>query len=95
MPSDAPSAGGVTAGQLLCGALFSPDPTTSWLAATALSHSILNMKDNQEKLVRVQLAPGPNQPPTSLSAQDHFQTLHFGFPNIGPGLECFFGLEFV
>ena len=44
LPSDAPTQGGVTAGQLLCGALFSPDPTTSWLAATALSHSILNQK---------------------------------------------------
>ena len=38
---------GVTAGQLLCGALFSPDATTSWLAACALSHAILNLKDNQ------------------------------------------------
>ena len=60
---------GVTAGQLLCGALFNPDPTTSWLAACALSHAVINHKENQEKLVRVQLAPGPNQPPISLSAQ--------------------------
>ena len=70
LPSEggAPS-GGVTAGQLLCGALFSPDPTTSWLAACALSHAILNQRDNQDKLVRVQLAAAPNQPPISLSSQ--------------------------
>ena len=70
LPSEggAPS-GGVTAGQLLCGALFSPDATTSWLAACALSHAILNQRDNQDKLVRVQLAAAPNQPPISLSSQ--------------------------
>ena len=68
LPSEQPT-GGVTAGQLLCGALFSADPLTSWLASTALSHAILNARPQQEALVRVQLSAGPDQAPVSLSTQ--------------------------
>ena len=43
LPSDnAAPPTGVTAGQLLCGALFSTDATTSWLASCVFSHAILN-----------------------------------------------------
>ena len=52
--------GGVTAGQLLCGALFSPDSLTSWLASCALSDAILRSKPQQEALVRVQLGEMKN-----------------------------------
>ncbi|XP_038060951.1 general vesicular transport factor p115-like [Patiria miniata] len=59
----------VTAGQLLCGGLFSQDPLSNWCAAIALSHALKDNNSQKEQLLRVQLATGLGQPPVSLLQQ--------------------------
>ncbi|XP_066922290.1 general vesicular transport factor p115-like [Clytia hemisphaerica] len=68
LPSSA-EASNVTAGQLLCGGLFSPDPFSNWCAAIALSHALLGNKELKEQLLRVQLATGVSNQPVSLLQQ--------------------------
>lgn len=46
----------MTAGQLLCGGLFSTDPLSNWFVTTALSHALIENKIQKEQLLRVQLA---------------------------------------
>lgn len=50
-----PTANSVTAGQLLCSGLFSPDPVSNWFAAVALSHALV---DNPGQKVRKKLQEG-------------------------------------
>ena len=59
----------VTAGQLLCGGLFSQDPLSNWYAAVALSHALKDNTSQKEQLLRVQLATGLGNPPVSLLQQ--------------------------
>uniref|UniRef100_A0A1E1XAS6 Putative er-golgi vesicle-tethering protein n=1 Tax=Amblyomma aureolatum TaxID=187763 RepID=A0A1E1XAS6_9ACAR len=59
----------VTAGQLLCGGLFSTDPLSNWFAAVALSHALVDNPTQKEQLLRVQLATCLGNPPVSLMRQ--------------------------
>lgn len=62
-------ANSVTAGQLLCSGLFSPDPVSNWFAAVALSHSLVDNPGQKENMLRVQLATSVGSPPVSLMQQ--------------------------
>ncbi|XP_071829956.1 general vesicular transport factor p115-like isoform X2 [Apostichopus japonicus] len=59
----------VTAGQLLCGGLFSQDALSNWCSAIALSHALKDNVPQKEQLLRVQLAAGLGNPPVSLLQQ--------------------------
>ena len=59
----------ITAGQLLCGGLFSNDSVSNWFSAIALSHALLDNAVQKEQLLRVQLATGMGSPPVSLLQQ--------------------------
>ncbi|PFX22857.1 General vesicular transport factor p115 [Stylophora pistillata] len=56
LPSSATAASNISAGQLLCAGLFSPDPLSNWCAAVALSHCLKGNPTQKEQLLRVQLA---------------------------------------
>ncbi|KAK7075823.1 Vesicle-mediated ER to Golgi transport protein, partial [Halocaridina rubra] len=62
-------ANSVTAGQLLCSGLFSPDAVSNWFAAVALSHSLVENVEQKEHMLRVQLATSVGSPPVSLMQQ--------------------------
>ncbi|KAJ8269612.1 hypothetical protein COCON_G00122190 [Conger conger] len=59
----------ITAGQLLCGGLFSTDSLSNWYAAVALSHALQDNLAQKEQLLRVQLATSVGTPPISLLQQ--------------------------
>ncbi|CAH1793968.1 unnamed protein product [Owenia fusiformis] len=59
----------ISAGQLLCGGLFSTDTLSTWFAAVALLHSIVDNTTQKEQLLRVQLATSLGNPPVSLLQQ--------------------------
>lgn len=59
----------ITAGQLLCGGLFSQDSMSTWFAAVALLHSVIDNSAQKEQLLRVQLATSLGNPPISLIQQ--------------------------
>uniref|UniRef100_T1IXS1 General vesicular transport factor p115 n=1 Tax=Strigamia maritima TaxID=126957 RepID=T1IXS1_STRMM len=61
--------GTFTAGQLLCGGLFNQDSLSTWCAAVALSHSLVENTPQKEQLLRVQLATSIGTPPVSLLQQ--------------------------
>ena len=63
------SANSISAGQLLCGGLFSPDPLSNWFASVALLHAIVEHATQKEQLLRVQLATSLGNPPVSLLQQ--------------------------
>ena len=54
LPASQAQPADISAGQLLCGGLFSPDPVSNWLCAAALSHVFLGSdklrQDNIYKL---------------------------------------------
>ena len=80
------SVNAISAGQLLCGGLFSADSLSTWFAAVALLHSIVNNVAQKEQLLRVQLATSLGNPPVSLLQQ---------CTNILAQVECFhFDLHF-
>lgn len=56
----------VSAGQLLCGGLFSGEPVSNWLCSAALAHVFMDNPEVQVELLRVQLATVPGAPPVSL-----------------------------
>ncbi|XP_053559280.1 general vesicular transport factor p115 isoform X1 [Bombina bombina] len=62
-------ASSLSAGQLLCGGLFSTDSLSNWCAAVALAHSLLENSTQKEQLLRVQLATSIGNPPVSLLQQ--------------------------
>lgn len=64
-----PSATSLSAGQLLCGGLFSTDSLSNWCAAVALAHALLENSTQKEQLLRVQLATSIGNPPVSLLQQ--------------------------
>ncbi|XP_058036431.1 general vesicular transport factor p115 isoform X4 [Ahaetulla prasina] len=59
----------VSAGQLLCGGLFSTDSVSNWCAAVALAHALQENAILKEQLLRVQLATSIGNPPVSLLQQ--------------------------
>lgn len=59
----------VTAGQLLCGGLFTAEPLSNWFSAVALSHALVDNPTQKEQLLRVQLATSLGNPPVSLMQQ--------------------------
>ncbi|XP_062987643.1 general vesicular transport factor p115 isoform X2 [Elgaria multicarinata webbii] len=59
----------VSAGQLLCGGLFSTDSLSNWCAAVALAHALQENAALKEQLLRVQLATSIGNPPVSLLQQ--------------------------
>ncbi|XP_027710436.1 general vesicular transport factor p115 isoform X3 [Vombatus ursinus] len=59
----------VSAGQLLCGGLFSTDSLSNWCAAVALAHALQENSTQKEQLLRVQLATSIGNPPVSLLQQ--------------------------
>ncbi|KAL9962850.1 hypothetical protein ACROYT_G031996 [Oculina patagonica] len=69
LPSSAVAATNISAGQLLCAGLFSPDPLSNWCAAVALSHCLKGNPTQKEQLLRVQLATSVGNPPVSLLQQ--------------------------
>merc|ERR1719402_46595 len=56
----------ISAGQLLCGGLFSPDPVSNWLCSAALSHVFIDTEEMKVELLRVQLSTTVGSPPVSL-----------------------------
>ncbi|NP_001084785.1 USO1 vesicle transport factor L homeolog [Xenopus laevis] len=62
-------ANALSAGQLLCGGLFSTDSLSNWCAAVALAHALLENATQKEQLLRVQLATSIGNPPVSLLQQ--------------------------
>lgn len=59
----------ISAGQLLCGGLFSTDCLSHWLSSVALSHALVNNTNNRELLLRVHLAIAKDVAPVSLLQQ--------------------------
>ncbi|TDH16318.1 hypothetical protein EPR50_G00018480 [Perca flavescens] len=62
-------ANSISAGQLLCGGLFSVDSLSNWCAAVALAHALQDNLTQKEQLLRVQLATSLGKPPVSLLQQ--------------------------
>ncbi|KAG2466050.1 USO1 factor, partial [Polypterus senegalus] len=62
-------ANSISAGQLLCGGLFSNDSLSNWCAAVALAHALQDNLTQKEQLLRVQLATSLGNPPVSLLQQ--------------------------
>uniref|UniRef100_A0A5K3F7H4 Uso1_p115_head domain-containing protein n=1 Tax=Mesocestoides corti TaxID=53468 RepID=A0A5K3F7H4_MESCO len=59
-----------SAGQLLCGGLFSQDSVTAWFSAIAMLHSIYQNQQLKESLLHVQMAPASGgDAPVSLMQQ--------------------------
>lgn len=56
-------------GQLLCSGLFSPDSTSNWFSAVALSHALIDNPNQKEQLLRVLLAKNIGKPPVTLMQQ--------------------------
>lgn len=63
------AANSISAGQLLCGGLFSADSLSNWCAAVALAHALQDNLTQKEQLLRVQLATSLGKPPVSLLQQ--------------------------
>lgn len=59
----------LTAGQLLCGGLFSNDSLANWFSLVALMHGILDNSAQKEQLLRVLLAISAGSNPVSLLQQ--------------------------
>ena len=59
----------LTAGQLLCGGLFSPDRLSNWFSATALAHGLTDQDTIKMELLRVQLSTAGGNVPVSFLAQ--------------------------
>ena len=59
----------MSAGQLLCGGLFSPDRLSNWFSATALAHGLTDQDNIKLELLRVQLSTAGGNVPVSFLAQ--------------------------
>ncbi|CAH8678756.1 unnamed protein product [Schistosoma rodhaini] len=101
-PNDVPQLG-VSAGQLLCGGLFSSD-SSAWFSSVALLHCIHDNVQLKEELLRVHLSPKEGAPSVTLFHQcfmwqqqcNHFQTrmgllqlLCTWFTNCSEAVRCF------
>ncbi|XP_046656034.1 general vesicular transport factor p115-like isoform X1 [Daphnia pulicaria] len=77
LPTSAEAMQQISAGQLLCGGLFSTDCLSHWLSSVALSHALVNNTNNRELLLRVHLAIAKDVAPVSL-LQQAFSILQLG-----------------
>ncbi len=60
----------ITAGQLLCGGLFSNDSLSNWFSAVALAHGMMDQEGLKVELLKVQVASkGDERGPVSLLEQ--------------------------
>ncbi len=59
----------LTAGQLLCGGLFSTDSLANWFSSVSLMHGLIENPAQKEQLLRVLLATSANSSPISLLQQ--------------------------
>jgi len=69
LPTSTEAMMSISAGQLLCGGLFSNDSMSHWLSSVALSHALVNNISTKELLLRVHLAITKDAPPISLLQQ--------------------------
>ncbi|VUZ50236.1 unnamed protein product [Hymenolepis diminuta] len=70
LPKDSEPSGVMSAGQLLCGGLFSQDGLAAWFSAVALFHSIHHNCALKESLLQVHMAPSSGSgPPVTLMQQ--------------------------
>ena len=68
-PGKNSTAGVITAGQLLCGGLFSNDRFSNWFSAVALAHGLMDQEEIKVGLLRVQLSTATGNEPVSLLQQ--------------------------
>lgn len=68
LPSTA-SVSSLTAGQLLCGGLFSSDALSNWFSLVSLTHALIGNNTQKQQLLRVLLATSPGSEPISLLQQ--------------------------
>lgn len=85
VPAITATGNSVSAGQLLCGGLFSTDSLSNWCAAVALAHALQENASLKEQLLRVQLATSIGNPSVSLLQQctnilSQVQHPYFSFP---------------
>ena len=59
----------VTAGQLLCGGLFSNDRLSNWFSAVGVAHGLMDTEEIKLDLLRVQLSTAASYTPVSLMQQ--------------------------
>jgi len=59
----------VTAGQLLCGGLFSGDKLSNWFSAVGVAHGLMDQEEIKQDLLRVQLSTSTANTPVSLMQQ--------------------------
>ena len=70
MGGNKPNEDEITAGQLLCGGLFSNDPLSCWFSAVALAHGMTDQDELKTELLKVQVASaGDTRGPISLLQQ--------------------------
>lgn len=69
LPSSSEQVPSLTAGQLLCGGLFSSDSVSNWFSAVGLMHGLIENHTQKEQLLRVLLATSPQSAPISLLTQ--------------------------
>ena len=70
----------ISAGQLLCGGLFSSDSMSHWLSSVALSHALVNNVAAKEMLLRVHLAMTKDAAPISLLQQTFYMLQQVSTP---------------
>ncbi|CAL8083207.1 unnamed protein product [Orchesella dallaii] len=66
LPSSGDVVNTLTAGQLLCGGLFSKDISNNWFSSVALSHTIMGNMKQKENLLKVQFSLKANSGPVTL-----------------------------
>jgi hypothetical protein len=69
LPSSKDAPASLTAGQLLCGGLFSVDTLSNWFSAVSLFHALIDNSSHKEQLLRSLVATSPNCKPVSLLQQ--------------------------
>uniref|UniRef100_A0A336LCV1 CSON008957 protein n=1 Tax=Culicoides sonorensis TaxID=179676 RepID=A0A336LCV1_CULSO len=69
LPSSTDQVPTLTAGQLLCGGLFSNDSVSNWFSSVGLMHGLIENQPQKEQLLRVLLATSPDSAPISLLTQ--------------------------
>lgn len=66
---DVALASDVSAGQLLCGGLFSSDRLSNWFSSVGLAHGLMDQENLKVELLRVQLSTNHGTEPISLLLQ--------------------------
>ncbi|TRY78930.1 hypothetical protein TCAL_01726 [Tigriopus californicus] len=69
LPANQPANNEITAGQLLCGGLFSNDRLSNWFSSVALAHGLVDQESIKLELLRVQLSTAKGTEPVSMISQ--------------------------